>query len=73
MSSKRRRVDDTHLVVDQTPLFEECVHTHDSTDISSKISTTCCKCQVFARPESVCINHKVTIILVNGRCFGAVS
>ena len=31
-----------HVVVDQAPLFQKSVHTHDGSDITSKVAPACC-------------------------------
>ena len=54
-----------HLVVDQAPLLQEGVHTHDGAYVSCKISPACSDSEVLGRPETIRIDHKVPIILVD--------
>lgn len=46
---------------------------HDSTNISGEISSTCCDCKVFGRIEAVRIDHEVTVVLVNGWCLASIA
>lgn len=54
----------TYLIIDQTPLLKESVHPHNRADISSQISPAGSDRQIFYRVETVCIDHKVSIIFV---------
>ncbi len=42
------------------------MYTHDSTDISSKISPAGRYCQVFYWVKAICVDHEVPVIFVNG-------
>lgn len=63
----------TNLIIYQSPLFEESVDTHDGTHIASQVSSTGSHGKVLSRSEPVCIDHEVTIVLVNGRRLGPVA
>jgi hypothetical protein len=62
-----------YLVVNQAPLLQKCVDTHDGTDITSQISSAGCDCQVLDGVETICVDHKVTIVLVDSWRFASVS
>lgn len=62
----------THLVVDQPPLLEERVYPHNSADISGEVTATSRDSEVFNRIQSVSVDHKISVILVNGGCLAAV-
>jgi hypothetical protein len=55
----------TDLVVDESPLLQECVNTHDSTDVTCKVSSARGDSEILCRSESVRIDHEVAIILVD--------
>ena len=54
-----------HLVVDQTPLLQKRVHTHNGTYVSCKILLACSEGEVLAKLETICVDDKVPIILVH--------
>lgn len=56
-----------HLIVDESPLFQEGVNPHDGTDVSGQIPSTRSDGEVFTRPQSIGVDHKVPIFLINRR------
>lgn len=54
-----------HLVVDETPLLQKGVHTHDGTYVACKIPSARSDGEVFGGPETISVDHKVPIILVD--------
>ena len=62
----------THLIVDQAPLLEKSMNAHDSAHVSGQIAPTSCDSKIFRRSESVGVDHKVAIVLVNRRCLGPI-
>lgn len=62
-----------YLVVDQAPLLEKSVDTHDGADISRKVPPTCRDSQVFGRVQAVCVDHEIAIVLVDGRGLASVT
>ncbi len=54
-----------YLVVDETPLLQKCVHTHNSAYVACKIPSARSDGEVFGGPETIGIDHKVPIILVD--------
>jgi len=61
------------LVIDQTPLLQKPVNSHDRADITGQISSTCRDGQVLSWVESVGVDHEVAIVFVDGGCFASVS
>lgn len=61
------------LIIDQTPLFQESVNPHDRTNITCQVPPTRGDREILPRIEPVRIDHKVTIVLINGRRFAPVS
>src|SRR6266498_6085171 len=57
-----------YLIVDQAPLFKECMNTHDCTYVSCKIASTGCDGEVLSRVHAVGVDHEVTIVFVDRRC-----
>jgi hypothetical protein len=55
----------TDLVVDQTPLLQKSVHAHDGAYISCEIPPARSDGEVLCRPETVRVDHEVSIILVD--------
>lgn len=66
------RLFDTHLIVDQTPLLEESMHPHDRTYISRQVPPTSGNGEIFCWIETVRVDHEISVILVNLRCFTSV-
>lgn len=64
---------DVYLIVDQSPLLEECMHAHDGAHVSSQIPSACGDCEVFGRVETICVDHKVTVITVDGWGLAAIA
>ena len=62
-----------YLVIDETPLLQECMHPHYSTDISSKISSTSGHSEIFRGIQTVCVNHEVTVVFINGRSLASIA
>ncbi len=54
-----------HLIVDETPLLQKGVHTHDSAYVACKISSARRDGEILGGPETIGIDHKVAIILVD--------
>ena len=50
-----------HMVVDQPPLFQKSMHTHDGTNITSKVAPTGCDREVLVGGQTKTINHEVAI------------
>jgi hypothetical protein len=55
----------THLVVNETPLLQKSVHTHESAYVACKIPSARSDGEVLGRPETIGVDHKVPIILVD--------
>ena len=47
--------------------------THNRTDVSSQVSSTCGDCQVFYRVEPICINHEIPVIFIYSWGFASIS
>ena len=62
-----------YLVIDQAPLLEECVNSHNGTDVPGKIPPTCRYREILCRVQTVCVDHEVTIVLVDRWSFAPVS
>ena len=62
----------TRLVVEQAPLLEEGVHAHHGAYVARQVPTTCGNGQVLHGVEPICVDHKVTIVLVRDRGLAAV-
>lgn len=62
-----------HLIVDDSPLFQEGVHSHDCAHITSQVSPTGSQGEVFGRVEAITVDHKVAVVLVDGGHLGAIS
>lgn len=62
-----------YLVVDEAPLLEKRVHTHDRANIASKVTSTGCDGKIFHRVEPVGINHEVTIIFIDSWSLASVA
>jgi hypothetical protein len=62
-----------YLVVDKSPLLQELVHAHDSTYIASQVPSACGYCEVLCRVQSVCVDHEITVVLVDSGCLAAVA
>lgn len=62
-----------YLVVDKSPLLQELVHAHDSTHISSQVPSACSHCEVLCRVQSVCVDHEITVVLVDRRSLAPVA
>lgn len=50
-----------HVVVDQSPLFHKSMHTHDGTNIASKVAPAGCDREVLVGGQTKAINHEVAI------------
>ncbi len=59
----------THLVVNQSPLLQECMYTHNGADIPCQIASAGSDREVLCRAQAVCVDHEVAVILVYSRCF----
>lgn len=62
-----------YLIVDQTPLLQETMNTHDGSHITGQISAARCDGQVLARVETVRVDHEIAVILVYTGCLAAIS
>lgn len=62
-----------YLVVDQAPLFQERVDTHNRADISSEVSATSSDCEVFNGVQSVCVDHKISVVFISSRRLAAIT
>lgn len=51
----------THLIVDKSPLLQECVHSHDSAHVACQVSASGRARDIFSGVESVRVNHKVAV------------
>lgn len=49
------------------------MNTHDGTDITSQVPSAGCDCQVLNGVETICVDHKVTVVLVDSWRFASVS
>src|ERR1700709_2038692 len=63
----------SYLIVDEAPLLEERVHSHNSTNISSQISAAGGNGQVFNRVEAICIDHEISVVLVHSWSLTSIS
>lgn len=61
-----------HLVIDQTPLFQERMNPHDGTNISTQVPPTSGNGKILLRLKSISMDHKIAIILVNCGYFGSI-
>ena len=41
------------------------MHTHDRTDVPGQVSSACGHCQVFYGVESVCVDHKISVVFIH--------
>lgn len=69
-SGKKQK--NSYLVIDQAPLLEECVNSHNSTDVPGKIPPTCRYREILCRVQTVCVDHEVTIVFVDCWSFAPV-
>lgn len=53
--------DRAHLIIDETPLLEECMDTKNGTDIARKISTAGGCSEVLLWVEAVGVDHKISV------------
>ena len=58
----------SYLIINKTPLFQESMNSHDSTNISSQVAPARSTGDVLCRVETVCINHEVAIRQVDLWC-----
>ncbi len=63
----------SYLVIDQTPLLQESMDSHDCADIASEIPPTCSYCKVFDGIQAIRVDHEVAVVLVHRRCLASVS
>lgn len=61
-----------HLVVNQPPLLKERMDAHDRADISSKVATAGRNRKVLDGVESIGVDHKISVVLVDGGGLAAV-
>jgi hypothetical protein len=54
-----------HLVIEETPLLQKGVQMHDCAFVACKIPSARCDGKVFGGPETISVDHKVRIILVD--------
>ena len=45
---------------------------HDSANIASQISPACGHCEVFYGIQAVCVDHEVSVVLVDGWCLASI-
>ena len=50
-----------HLVVDQPPLLEECVHAHDGAHVARQVAAAGRARHVLGRVQAVRVQHEVTV------------
>ena len=62
----------SYLIVDETPLLQEGVHTHDGADVASEVAAAGRDGEILDRVEPVGVDHKVAIVLVHGGGLAAV-
>lgn len=55
----------TYLVVNEPPLLEKRVYTHNGTDVASKIAAAGSDSKIFRRSHAIGVEHKVAVILVH--------
>lgn len=63
----------SYLIVDKSPLFQERMYSHDGADIASQVPSTRRDCEILDGIQAVGVDHKITVVLVDGRCFASVS
>lgn len=63
----------TNLVVNESPLLQELVHTHNGAHIASQIPSASGDCEVLCRVQSVSVDHEITVVLVDRRCLATVA
>jgi hypothetical protein len=68
-----RKKSKANLIIDQSPLFQERVNSHDSTDISGQVASTGSDREVFHGTKVIGANHEVAVFLVDGWCFRPIS
>jgi hypothetical protein len=61
-----------YLIVDQAPLFQKGVDTHDGADITSQVSSAGCDCQIFDGVKTICVDHEVAVVLVDSWRFASI-
>lgn len=54
------------MVVNEAPLLQEGVDTHDGADITGEVATASGDGQVFDGVQSICVDHEITVVLVDG-------
>lgn len=62
-----------YLIVNQSPLLQKGVNAHDSANITSQIPSASRDSQILDGVKTICVDHEITIVLVDGRCFASVS
>lgn len=69
----RKQVKDyMYLVVDKAPLLQESMDSDDGTHVSGQVTSASCHGEVFRRVETVGVDHKVAVFLVDCRRFVSV-
>ena len=63
----------THLIVDQAPLLEKRMDSHDSANITGKISAASSHSQVFNMVQAIGVNHEISVVLVDRWSLAAVA
>lgn len=65
----RRKTAETDLVINQAPLLEKSMDTHDGTDVASKVATTGSDSEILSWTQAIGVDHKVAVVLVYGGRF----
>lgn len=62
-----------YLVIDQTPLLEERVNSHNCANITRQISPAGSNGKIFHWVQPVGIDHKISVVLVHSWCLAAIA
>lgn len=62
-----------YLIVDEAPLLKKSVNPHYCTHISRKIPSASGHCKVLRRIKPVCIDHEITIVLIDSWSLASVT
>lgn len=60
-----------YLIIDQAPLLQESMHSHDGADIACQIPPACSDGKILDRVQPIGVDHEIAIVFVD--CGGLAS